>query len=80
MKDYMKVKITKIACKFTVKVAKAEKIFWELSKEGNAFSHVHAFMSMLQLSLFDIGCIYQDFTLCLRVKPKPYYRDAGCKI
>ena len=33
MKDYMKIKITKIAYKFA-KVTKAENFFWELSKEG----------------------------------------------
>ena len=42
----MKVKITKIVCKFAVKVTKAEKILWELSKEGKAFSHVHALIFM----------------------------------
>ena len=37
----MKVKITKIAWKFAVKVTKADKIFWKLSKEGNAFSKAY---------------------------------------
>ena len=53
MKDYMKLKITKIACKFAVKSdTKAEKILWELSKEGKAFC--------IYLSLY-----FQDLTLCL---------------
>ena len=34
----MKVKITKIACKFAVKKTEVQKIFWELSKEENTFS------------------------------------------
>ena len=80
MKDYMKIKIAKIACKFVKKVTKAETFFWELSKEGRAFSHVHAFISMLQQSLFDRVCIYQDLTLRLSCKPKLYNRYKGCKL
>ena len=38
MKDYMKVKITKVACKFAVKKTEVQKFFWELSKEGNTIS------------------------------------------
>ena len=73
MKDYMKIKITKIACKFSVK----SDFFWELSKEGKAFSHAHAFISMLQQSLSDRVYIYQDLTVCLSCKPKLYCRYAG---
>ena len=36
----------------TFEVTKAEKFFWELSTERKAFSHLHAFISMLQQSLF----------------------------
>ena len=50
MKDYVKIKITKIAYKFAVKLTKAEKVFWELSKEEKAFSNVHAFNSLIQQS------------------------------
>ena len=85
MKDYMKNNITKIADKFAVKSEKffeifPENFFWELSKEVKAFSHVHAFISLLQQRLFDRACIYQDLTLCLSYKPKLYYRYAGCKL
>ena len=34
----MKVKITKVACKFAVKKTEVQKFFWELSKEGNTIS------------------------------------------
>ena len=38
--DYMKVKLTKIACKFAVKKTEVQNIFWGLSKEGNTFSKI----------------------------------------
>ena len=64
MKDYMKFKITRIVYKFSVKVTKAEKILWQLSKEGKAFSHVHTFISMFQKNLVSRVSVYQDLTLC----------------
>ena len=70
MKDYITVKITKIACKFAVKSDQGLKTFLGIIKKRER----------LQQSTFDRVLTYQDFTLHLSCRPKLYYRDAGCKL
>ena len=62
MKDNMKVKITKIACKFAVKIDKDQKLFLGIIKRKERF----------QRNLFDRVRINQDLTLYLSCKPKVY--------
>ena len=62
MKGYIKVKITKMTCKFAIKRDQDRKNFLGIFKKRER----------LQQSTFDRVSTYQDFGLYLSCKPKLY--------
>ena len=70
MEDFIKVKITKLACKVTVKWLRPKKIFGNCQKKGMPLVK-HPFKRFR---------IYQDFTLYLICELKLYYKDAGYEL